>query len=262
MLLFNFFPQVFLLWHQLIIHRQDSSAVFLMLFIFVPDMFGVWGAGKEAGAIAPLLPSDSIFLYRLEPCCRTTSCFGIRDHSSLPIMRWTASQAPPLMTQHSHRHPVSHDSRCYKSRKLRDLRFFLTISCVLSFIQTALLCIYTLFWLCSHPVFFTFIILLLWLLWMTIISHLNSDSFSYWWVGLPEIENQLLCQDWEIFDNVEGFHWQAWVLLFVILGFLLHGSHARFECLMTGYLLSGLGSNKSSLSPPLSVLLRFEHNHI
>lgn len=141
-LLFNFFPQVCLLWHELLIHFQDSSAVFLMLCIFVPDMFGIWGAGKETGAIAPLLPSDSIFLYRLEPCCKTTSCFGIRDHSPLPVLRRTASQAPQLMTQHSRRHPVSHDSRCYNSRKLRDLCFFLTISCVvLSFIQTALLCI-------------------------------------------------------------------------------------------------------------------------
>ena len=94
-----------------------------MLYIFVPDMFGIWGAGKEAGAIAPLLPSDSIFLYRLELCCKTISCFGIRDRSFLPIMRWTASQAPPLMTQHSHRHPVSHHSRCYDSRKLRSLLF-------------------------------------------------------------------------------------------------------------------------------------------
>jgi len=86
-LLCNFITQVFLLWHQLLIHCQDSRATFLLLCVFVPDIFGIWKAGKEAGAIAPLLPSDSIFLYRLEPCCKTTSCFGIRDCSSVPIVR-------------------------------------------------------------------------------------------------------------------------------------------------------------------------------
>ncbi|KAM9620675.1 protein shisa-like-2A isoform 4-T5 [Morphnus guianensis] len=39
---------------------------------------------------------------RLEPCCKTTSCFGIRDHSPLAVVRRIASQAPQLMTQHSH----------------------------------------------------------------------------------------------------------------------------------------------------------------
>lgn len=106
-LLFNFFPQAFLLWHQLLIHCQDSSAVFLMPFIFVPDMFGTWGAGKEAGATVPLLPSNSIFPYGLEPWCKPTSCLGSKCCSSLPIMRWTASQVPPLMTQHSCRHSKS-----------------------------------------------------------------------------------------------------------------------------------------------------------
>lgn len=90
MLLFNFFPQVFLWWHQLLIHCQDSSAGFLMPFIFVPDTFGTWGAGKEAGATASLLPNNSIFPYRLKPCCKPTSCLGSKGCSSLPVMRWTA----------------------------------------------------------------------------------------------------------------------------------------------------------------------------
>lgn len=89
-LLFNFFPQVFLLWLQLLIHCQDSSAVFLMPFIFLPDMFGKWGAGKEAGAAASLLPNNSIFPYRLKSCCEPTSCLGSKGCFSLSVMKWTA----------------------------------------------------------------------------------------------------------------------------------------------------------------------------
>lgn len=139
-LLFNSFTQVFLLLHQLLTHCQDRSAGFLMLGIFVPGVFGRWGAGKEAGAIAPLLPSDSIFLYRIEPCCKTTFCFGIRDCSFLPIMRWT-SQDRPLIIQCSY--CWNHETRCLLrlQQATRSLLFSNHLLWILSFIQTALLCI-------------------------------------------------------------------------------------------------------------------------
>lgn len=226
-LLFNFFLQVSLLWHQLLIHCQDSSAVFLMPFIFVPDMFGMWGAGKEAGAAASLLPKQfhrSVWTQTLlqtlillgQQRLFLSSCHEVNNISNSPSI---------------HISIASHNSKPYEAGKLRDLCFFPAFTCMVwSFAQTNSF-VFKHSFDCSHPVFFTFIILLLWLLQMTIISHPNSDSFDCCWGGFLEIESQLLCQGWEISGNVLGFHWQAWVLAFVILGFLSHGSHARAECL-------------------------------
>lgn len=197
--LFHFFPQISLLWHQLLHHCQDSNAVFLMPFIFVPDMFGTWGTGKAAGATAPLLPSNSIFLYGHEPCCKPTSWLGGKGCSSLPIMRWTASH----WWSSIHVGNPSHNSKPYKAGKLRDLCFFPAIFRVWfgAFLRQNSF-VFKHGFDCSHPVFYAFIIMLLWLLQITIISHPNSHSLAVGEVGCWKLKASCFAKverSWEIF---------------------------------------------------------------